>query len=145
MLRALAANPWSALTRGGRFACNQWINRRDLARAVVLAGTGADLQHELCNVAGPELFSARDLLVAMARILRQEPWMHLPISEAERTPIYGHRYDMTRARARLGFAPHVKLDVGVGEVLEAMSPRPEITRAPRGLDSRSPLAEVELF
>ena len=145
MVRALAANPWSALTRIGRFACNQWIHRRDLARAVVSGGTTPELQHELCNVAGPELFSARDLLVAMSRALRQEPWMHLRAPEAERTAPYGHRYDMTRARARLGFAPQVKLDAGVAEVLEAMSPPLQIATAPRGMESRSPLAEVEPF
>ena len=145
IVHALAANPWSAVTRTGRFACNQWINRQDLARAVLTAGTATGLHYELCNVAGPELFSSRDLLLAMAKALRQEPWMHLPAPEAERTALYGHRYDTTRARARLGFAPRVKLASGMGEVLAAMSPPPEIARAPRGLEARSPLAEVELF
>jgi UDP-glucose 4-epimerase len=145
MVRALAANPWSAFSRSGRFACNQWIHRRDLARAVVIGGTAPHLQYELCNIAGPELFSARDLLVAMSRIRRQAPWMHLPVRELERTASYGHRYDMTRARARLGFAPQVKLEVGLGEVLEAMRPPPEIAKVPRTLQSPSPLAEVELF
>jgi nucleoside-diphosphate-sugar epimerase len=143
-LRAIAANPWSAFSRSGAFPCNHWIHRDDLARAVVIGGTAAELRHELCNVAGPELFSARDLLVTMSRIRRQEPWMRLPVRQPDRTVPYAYRYDTTRARARLGFAPRVDLEAGLGDVLQAMAPPPAFARMPRRIES-SPLAEVELF
>jgi nucleoside-diphosphate-sugar epimerase len=144
MVRALAANPWSALTRAGRFACNQWIHRRDLARAVVMGGTAAGLRHELCNVAGPDLFSARDLLVAMSRALRQGPWQHLPAPELELTARYGYRYDLTRAQMRLGFWPKLKLEAGLVEVLAVMTPKPEMANV-LGDSQHSAGAELELF
>jgi UDP-glucose 4-epimerase len=143
-VRALAANPWCALTRAGRFACNQWVHRRDLARAVVIGGTATGLRNELCNVAGPELFSSRDMLVALSRALRQRPWQHLPSPELERTARYAYRYDLTRAQMRLGFAPQVKLEAGLAEVLAAMTPTPEIASVARDPQA-SPLAEVEGF
>jgi UDP-glucose 4-epimerase len=143
-IRALAANPASALTRAGRFACNQWINRRDLARAVVLGGTARDLQYEVCNVAGPELFSARDVLIAMSRALGQKTWAGLPTPELETTARYAYRYDMSRAQTRLGFAPRVKLDEGIGEVLAAMSPPPDIAQGFRDPGRQSPFSDVEL-
>jgi UDP-glucose 4-epimerase len=145
MVRMLAANPVSALTRAGRFACNQWIHRRDLARAVVTGGTAAGLQYELCNVAGPELFSARDLLAVMTRALAHPAWTGFSAPELERTARYAHRYDTTRAQTRLGFAPRVKLEAGLGEVLAAMSPPPEMAGLPRDATRRSPFSEVELF
>lgn len=144
IVRALANNPWSTLTAAGRFGCNQWIHRRDLARATVIAGTDSALTYELCNVAGPELFSSRDVLVAMSRALRQGPWMHLQ-TELERTAHYAHRYDITRAQSRLGFAPQVKLETGIAEVLASMSPVPAIAIARQGATQLSPMAEVELF
>jgi nucleoside-diphosphate-sugar epimerase len=143
-LRALATNPWSALTRAGRFACNQWIHRRDLARAVVMSGTTTGLRLEICNVAGPELFSARDLLIATSRALRQGPWQHLPAPELERTARYGYRYELTRALMRLAFAPQVKLETGLPEVLALMTPTPEIASILRDRQG-SPLSQVELF
>ena len=145
MLRALAANPASALTRAGQFACNQWIHRRDLARAVVTAGAATGLQYQLCNVAGPELFSARHLLATMARVLGDGHQAGFRTPDLECTARYGYRYDVTRAEMRLGFAPRVKLEAGLGEVLAAMSPPPEIARAPRDPAHASPFAEVELF
>jgi nucleoside-diphosphate-sugar epimerase len=144
LTRGLAANPWSGLTRAGRFACNQWIHRRDLARAVVIGGSAPGLRNELCNVAGPELFSARNLLLAMSRALRQGPWRHLPAPELERTARYAYRYDLTRAQTRLGFAPQVKLEAGLAEVLAVMTPVPELASIARDAQA-SPLAEVELF
>jgi nucleoside-diphosphate-sugar epimerase len=144
MVRGLAANPWSGLTRAGRFACNQWIHRRDLARAVVIAGTVADLRYELCNVAGPELFSAGDILFLVSRALGSGPGLHIPTREAERTARYGYRYDVTRAEARLSFAPKVKLEVGISEVLAAMTPQPRMASL-RQESQNSPFAEMELF
>jgi UDP-glucose 4-epimerase len=144
-IRALAANPASALTRAGRFACNQWISRRDLARAVVVSGTARDLQYEVCNVAGPELFSARDVLIAMSRVSGQKAWAGLATADLETTARYAYRYDMSRAQTRLGFAPRVKLDEGIGEVLAAMSPAPEIAQGFRHPGRQSPFSEVELF
>jgi UDP-glucose 4-epimerase len=143
MLRALAANPASAFTRAGQFRCNQWIHRRDLARAVVVGGTATGLQHELCNIAGSELFSARDLLAAMSRALGHRAW--LPVPELERTARYAYRYDMTRAHTRLGFAPCVKLESGLREMLTAMSPPPAIASALQDQANQSPFSEVELF
>jgi nucleoside-diphosphate-sugar epimerase len=144
LVRAIAANPWSALTRVGRFPGNQWIHRRDLGRAIVIGGTAAGLRYEICNVAGPEVFSARDLLLILSRVLRQGPWQHLPASELEQTARYGYRYDMVRAQTRLGFVPQVKLEEGVTEVLAAMPPTPEIANILRD-SQRSLLAEVERF
>jgi UDP-glucose 4-epimerase len=145
MVRALAANPASAFTRAGRFACNQWIHRRDLARAVVVGGTAADLKYELCNIAGAELFSAKDLVAVMSRALGQGAWTGLPTPDLEATARYAYRYDMTRAQMRLGFVPRVKLDAGLREVLAAMSPPPEMAGAPRDPAHGSPFSEVELF
>jgi len=145
IVRAIAANPWSALTSAGRFACNQWIHRRDLARAVVLGGTQTALKYELCNVAGPELFSSRDLLVAMSRALRHGRWRHQFMPELDRTARYAYRYDVTRAQSRLGFAAQIRLDAGLAEVLASMSPPPAIADSPRGADGRSTMADVELF
>lgn len=145
IVRALANNPWSTLTAAGRFACNQWIHRSDLARAAVIAGTCSALTYELCNVAGPELFSSRDVLVAMSRALQQGPWMHRQAPELERTARYAHRYDNTRAQSRLGFAPRVKLETAIAELLAAMSPVPSIATARLGAAQQSPPAEVELF
>jgi dihydroflavonol-4-reductase len=143
-VRAIATNPWSALTPFGQFACNQWIHRRDLARAVVIAGTAMGLRHELCNVAGPELFSMRDVLMTISRLRQQGPWQHLPAREVERTGRYGYRYDLTRAEMQLSFAPQVKLEAGLGEVLSGMTPKPEIATILRDPQA-SPLAEMELF
>jgi len=144
MVCGLAANPWSGLTRMGRFACNQWIHRRDLARAVVIAATDPELHYELCNVAGPELFSNMDLLSIVSKTLGSGPGLFIPTREAERTARYGYRYDVTRAEARLGFAPKIKLEVGMAEVLAAMTPMPQMASLGRPSQS-SPLAEVELF
>jgi nucleoside-diphosphate-sugar epimerase len=145
IVRALAANPWSAMTSAGRLACNQWVHRRDLARAVVLGGSVAGVNHELCNVAGPELFSSRDLLVAMSRALGQGRWRDLCSPELERTARYAYRYDVTRAQSRLGFAAQIKLDTGLAEVLASMSPIPAITEVRIGVSERSTLADEELF
>jgi nucleoside-diphosphate-sugar epimerase len=145
IVRALAANPWSALTAAGRFSCNQWIHRRDLARALVLGGTQTALKYELCNVAGPELFSARDLLVAVSRGLRQGRWKNLFLPEIERTARYAHRYDVTRAQSRIGFTPQIKLDAGVAEVLASMSPPPAIVESQLGSGERSTMTDLELF
>lgn len=144
LVRSIATNPWSALTRVGRFAGNQWIHRRDLARAIVIAGTQAGLRYELCNVAGPEVFSARDLLLILSRVLRQGPWQHLLASELEQTARYGYRYDMARAQTRLSFVPQVKLEAGITELLAAMTPPPEIANILPN-SQRSPLAELERF
>ena len=144
MISGLAANPWSGLTRTGRFACNQWIHRRDLARAIVIAGAAVDLRYELCNVAGPEVFSAYDLLSLISRALGSGPGLDLRARESERTARYGYRYDMARAEARLSFAPKIKLEVGIAEVLAAMKPPPQMASLQRQSPS-SPLAEVELF
>ncbi len=143
-LRALAVNPWSAMTRLGRFACNQWIHREDLARAVILAGTIGNLRYELCNVSGPELFSAADLLQALFNALGQRPLFPALTREADRTARYGFRYDVTRAQQRLGFAPIVKLETGVPDVVNAMSPPPEIADSRPGQHA-SVFADVELF
>lgn len=144
LLRALAANPWSTLTRAGRFACNQWIHRHDLARAVVMGGTTMGLRHEICNVAGPELFSAWDLLIAMSRALQQGPWQHLAAPEPARTARYCYRYDLTRALMRLTIAPQIKLETGLPGVLKLMTPAPEIASIWQDRHG-SPLAELELF
>ena len=71
--------------------------------------------------------------------------MRVPVREPERPAPYAYRYDSTRARARLGFAPAIKLEAGVGDVLQAMAPPPAFARMPRRMESPSPLAEVELF
>jgi nucleoside-diphosphate-sugar epimerase len=144
MVRSLATNPWSAMTRLGRFACNQWIHRHDLARAVVLAGTAPEMRYELCNVSGPELFAASDILSVLSRLLRQAPPFPISGRDADRTARYGFRYDVTRAQTRLGFAPKVKLEAGIAEVLAAMTPAPQIASLRRHEQS-SVSAEVELF
>jgi nucleoside-diphosphate-sugar epimerase len=144
MVRALAANPASGATRAGRFACNQWIHCRDLARAVVTGGTTPGLQYEICNVAGPEVFSARDLLAALSRALGQRPPPGFAGPDLEGTARYAYRYDMTRAETRLAFVPRIKLEEGVRGVIAAMSPPPQLASAPHRAPG-SPFAEVELF
>ena len=111
----------------------------------MLGGTQTALKYELCNVAGPELFSSRDLLVAMSRALRQGRWRHQFIPELDRTARYAYRYDVTRAQSRLGFVAQIRLDAGLADVLASMSPPPAIVDSPRGADERSTMADVELF
>jgi UDP-glucose 4-epimerase len=145
MVRSLAGNPWAALTQAGRYAGNQWIHRRDLARAMVMAGTGTALQHELCNVAGGELFSARDILVTISGLLGGPlAGMSQPSRSGGN---FGLRYDLTRSQSRLGFAPRVKLREGLEEVLAAMDPKPHIARlAPASAaGDRWQLSEMEFY
>jgi nucleoside-diphosphate-sugar epimerase len=109
--------------RISRFASMQWVHVRDMARAVVLAGRAARAADQIVNIAGDELFSMRDL-VQIASSEKRDEHTEVLGSPSKLCPgDYGLRYDISRARAVLGYTPHIKLREGIRGALTSREDR----------------------
>ncbi len=123
VLMQIIDQPWLALTRKAQFAEMQWVHVRDMARAIVLAGTRPKAANNTFNVAGGELFSLRDLSTIVwpaicngqqARVFKY------------RAPLPRNRtlkYDLSKARSTLEYIPEVSLAEGLDELLNTMGLR----------------------
>jgi nucleoside-diphosphate-sugar epimerase len=113
-------------------ASMQWVHVQDLARALILAGRLARAGDQILNIAGDELFSMRDL-VQIANHEEGDERTEMPGSPSRLCPgDYGLRYDISRARAVLGYTPHIKLEEGLKRAMTARVDRTRVSGG--GLD-----------
>jgi UDP-glucose 4-epimerase len=110
LLRSVRRAPGAARRKPQTFM--QWTHERDLATAIAAAAARPDAAG-VFNVAGSELVSERRLAEAVQRIGRGAdagpPLDGLPL-----------KYDLTKARDRLGWSPAVPLDEGLRELLAVL-------------------------
>jgi UDP-glucose 4-epimerase len=109
LVRALLADGVRAVPPTLRRHAMQWVHREDAARAVVVGGVGP-ASGVTCNIAGPEVFDARRMLAALA-----------PAGpSAATTPPHQLRFDLSRARAVLGYQPRVTLEAALADLVDAL-------------------------
>lgn len=131
LVRHVASRPWSVGASPGppgggigawadaadlaRFGAMQWVHVRDLADAVVQAGTMPGAANEVINVGGGEVFTARDLAAVVWELL-------VPGWPPYGTALLGHyglKFDITKAHRLLGYSPQVRLREGLKELAVA--------------------------
>jgi nucleoside-diphosphate-sugar epimerase len=113
----LTRRPWQAWWTNGHGPGMQWVHARDVAEALVLAGTSRRAANTVFNVAGPEVITEGDVL---RELWRTEIGFAEGAWEDEDEP-GDLKYALDRAEAMLGFIPRVMLREGLREVLDAMS------------------------
>ena len=96
-----------------------FIYVENVVDANLLAAEAAGVAGEVFNVAGGERFSVLDLARGIEDVLRRPlPRRHTP---ARRGDVRDTLADISRARARLGFAPAVSFREGLRRTVETFS------------------------
>jgi nucleoside-diphosphate-sugar epimerase len=116
LLRGLAMTPLRGLVPEPDPAYMQWVNVRDLADALVLAGANGAPANAPLNVASDELITRRDI----ARVL---VWLEAglpPALDTAGTPVL-LKYDIGAAHRLIGFEPVVRLAEGLSEAVSTMT------------------------
>ena len=120
LLSRILSYPWFARAYGGETVL-QWVHVRDLADAVVLAGTQSGAAGNVFNIAGNEAITRRDLSAMMQEIAGGSSWENFfPIlpHARRRCPL---NYDISKARILLGYTPQVALREGLAEMVAAIN------------------------
>jgi nucleoside-diphosphate-sugar epimerase len=113
LLRGIANDPFRGLGIELNPTFMQWLNVRDLVDALVLAATREPAANATFNVASRDLFTRRDVAKALSRVER-----HLLPKQSGHARLL--KYDISRARAGLGFESAVTLEQGLAEVVAAI-------------------------
>jgi nucleoside-diphosphate-sugar epimerase len=99
----------------------QWVHVSDFAEAVVRAGTLPQAANHVFNIAGSELFALPALISIVWRIMECGSWVE-PFPYQIRTRGYRNlKYDFSKAQKLLGYAPKVRLQEGLQEVVAMIS------------------------
>lgn len=98
----------------------QLVHVSDVSDALMLAGTLPEAADEIFNIAGDEALTKRDLIALINRATDHRfGFGQRPTAFSNgRSPLM---YDISKARAVLGFRPKVRLEDGIGETVAAMS------------------------
>lgn len=131
LLNQVIEHPRAAVAQGGSLGVMQWLHARDMADAVVLAGTRPGAANRAFNVGGPELITMAIVRAIVHDILTggdaAPPWlpgrgraMGAGVTDARLPGPYALRFDISSAREILGFSPQVRLREGLAEMLETM-------------------------
>jgi UDP-glucose 4-epimerase len=97
----------------------QWIHLRDVAEAVVLAGSQPEARGNVFNVAGDEVIKLSDLVFIVQKIAGHvfRPYRSfLPGFTRD----YTFHYDISKAYRLLGFTPKVPLEEGLAEIITVL-------------------------
>jgi nucleoside-diphosphate-sugar epimerase len=129
LLQDIMRNPWEALMRWNWLGAMQWVHARDMAEALVLAGTKAQVANEVFNVAGGENVTIHRLIEIVRKLtdtdsqfgVRQVHFGARNFSNAR------PRFDISKARRLLGYTPQVELYEGIKEILAVMDHRGELS------------------
>jgi nucleoside-diphosphate-sugar epimerase len=129
LLQRLMRNPRQAFSPGAQAYSMQWVHVEDLAEGIVLAGTRPEAANNVFNVAGDEVFTARDILAAVRKVRMG------PGARPARRPVHADadrnadlKYSIGKAQRRLGFTPKVQLAEGIQETLPTMDQHHLFTR-----------------
>jgi nucleoside-diphosphate-sugar epimerase len=99
----------------------QWVHVSDFAEAVVRAGTLPQAANHVFNIAGSELFVLPALIPIVWRIMGRGSWVE-PFLYQIRTRGYSHlKYDFSKAQKLLGYAPKVRLQEGLQDLVAMIS------------------------
>jgi nucleoside-diphosphate-sugar epimerase len=126
-LRQLAQRPRGIVGLAGEGVHMQWVNVRDIADALALAGVRPEAANEVFNVAGSELFTRDDIAAVIDQIsagldraaASWSRWAHQRRDFSLGRNGSGLKYDISKARAKLGFSPKVRLHDGISEVFDS--------------------------
>jgi nucleoside-diphosphate-sugar epimerase len=118
-VRQVVARPAAAIARYAVFGTMQWVEVRDLAKAVLLAGTRPEAANTVLNIAGREAFVAFEAAGLVWRLLAGDPRR---FTGPSRPGLGGSRlkFDIRRAQALLGYSPKETLRTGLEDVLDAI-------------------------
>jgi dTDP-L-rhamnose 4-epimerase len=109
----------------------QWVHVRDLAEAVVLAGTRPEAAGDAFNIAGNETVTRRDLIAMVHSVAGRSSWANpLPIVRSGSGGTYFPKYDISKAQTLLGYTPQVTLQDGLAEIIAALDQQGLIDRQP---------------
>jgi nucleoside-diphosphate-sugar epimerase len=123
LLQRTMRYPQLALSQGRLLGTMQWVHVKDLAEAVILAGTRAKSANEAFNVAGGEAVTMWDITAAVSDIMGSTSRMDARRLQARQRGNYSLRFDISKAQAVLGYTPQMKLQEGLEEMLAAMDER----------------------
>jgi nucleoside-diphosphate-sugar epimerase len=107
--------PVQALSGQAAQVPTQWVHVRDVAAAVLLAGTRPRAANHVFNIAGADLVTARDI-VGKVRRPAQGPLSRRGWDRS----LGGHsgfKYDFSKAEKILGYTPQVDIGTGVRELV----------------------------
>jgi nucleoside-diphosphate-sugar epimerase len=110
-----------ALARAAQFADIQWVHVKDMAEAIVLAGTRPKAANNIFNIAGSEALSLRDLSAMFWRSRGFGAWFDLLPHQICRDRNHRLRYDFSKAQKLLGYKPQVRLREGIEEIMAVMN------------------------
>jgi nucleoside-diphosphate-sugar epimerase len=118
----------------GRFP-SQLLHGRDLAEAVVLAGTHPQALDETFNLAGEDAVDGAELAALVRRLAGLQDDPPEPLASAHQWRRYLRPYDTRKAQRQLGFHPRVPLREGLAEVVAGI-----VEAAPEPAEERTACA-----
>jgi MPBQ/MSBQ methyltransferase len=109
--------PWISAQQGHAMGAMQGVHVRDMADAVVLAGTRSGVGNLIVNVAGGRLITMQQV-GRYLRALVQDGAGWRPEEHPHGQPVHMLRFDITRMRERLGHVPQVRMSDALAEMLD---------------------------
>jgi nucleoside-diphosphate-sugar epimerase len=118
-IAGVTARPGPSLLPGGEEVRMQWTHVQDLADGAALAVVHPGAANDVFNVAGGDLITRRQLGAALWAIeVGLAPWNAPAWTSGGDDGLL--KYDIAKARERLGYVPRVSLHEGLVEVVEAL-------------------------
>jgi nucleoside-diphosphate-sugar epimerase len=115
-------HPLLSLSRRGNRILH-CVHIRDVAEAVLLAGTQPEAAANAFNVAGNEAVPTRKLIIIARQVAVRGFGESISFRSAANSRLV---YDISKARALLRFTPKVTLQEGIAEIITALN-QPRMT------------------
>jgi dTDP-L-rhamnose 4-epimerase len=133
LIRRILWFPRLAVSQGQRLGTMQWVHVRDLAEAIMLAGTQSKAANEAFNVAGGEAITMWDITATVWDLMGDNSRGQARRFQARHRSNYSLRFDIAKALAILGYTPQIKLREGLEDMLDAIDTWQSLTpRMARG-------------
>jgi nucleoside-diphosphate-sugar epimerase len=136
LVRQTIERPRAAMLQGARLGVMQWIHARDMAEAIVLAGSRPGAANRAFNVAGDEPITMARLCAIVHEALNPRRKWGVQREAARQLGDHGLRFDITACQEVLGFSPQVRLRDGIAEMLDNADAQSLTANAPRAVRGR---------
>jgi UDP-glucose 4-epimerase len=119
LLKRILSFPRLTLWHGGEQVI-QWVHVRDVADAVIVAGTRPEAVNSTFTIAGNEAVMRPDLIALVHDVAGRGRHAKAFSVRSHRRWTAPVKYDIRKAKALLGFTPKVPLEDGLAEMLAAL-------------------------
>ncbi len=118
LIAKAAYHPRLALRESPRYGHMQWVHLTDFVNALLRAGSRPEAANHIFNIAGDELFTLRDLIPIVWRLIRSHNCSpnNSPVHTNLQTGV-DLKFDSSKSKQILRFFPKMKLDHGLAPLV----------------------------